>query len=1560
MWIDGRRYDAEQDGLILVPFSQQPGSRPAIISDGKICSLQQIQLIAENYRLDAAMYVDRQSLMFNQKAKVVIRPQLSVADVPGSVQVLSDVQLTVASTNQNGIGATRRFGDLKLSDHSETVCEFVVPPRLKSIKFELTAKVKNISKGTDETLSVGNSYELNGIDTSDKVQHLHLRPDHDGYWLEVRGKNGELRPSQAVRIDFWHRHFADSIAADLQSSDDGQIRLGNCANIARIRATLVNGVEEEWSLRQAATNEIPVVHGPFGQPIRFAAPEGVTSVSREELSMFATSRNFVVSDQFERIALDGRTVELRDLTPGDYVLRFKKTDKLVRVSVTEGPLRGDVVMGKTRRLELRGSAGAVIQKIDIDEGALRVQLQNASDSARMHVFASRYASPYDPFGEFSKVRDISPWKQSVALRKTAYVAGRTLSDEYQYILNRRYQKRFVGNMLERPSLLTSRYSIRETQNEVESLAAGEDFYEAGNEADAPTSREENGWSGRQNDGDFANIDFLERPALVLENLNPDADGVVEIDLQLLAGRHHLEFVVIDQLATCVREFNLQSQPFEPRELRLKAGLDPNAHFLMAKQIELLPKGGELTIEDLIAGRFHYFDDLEDVFRLFQTLNPSAPLPQFEFLLQWSKKPAEEKQKLYSEFACHELNYYLFQKDRPFFDGVVRKHIANKLEKQFLDSYFEDIPVDQYADNPWQFARLNAFERILLSRRNAERAKDLVRNIDEMVDLSPISREFAEALFETAIRTGELARESGLAFQPKSDASEAVEQLSKDKNGLGAGGGFGGRLEGGDVPGQPLKNPAIESPGDPAGGALGARFEQGENQKLRRAARLLSDDEAPEDAPGRVSDGQVIALSIKNLRDRSEVLYRRLQATKEYIEQQYYQLPLAEQSPQRVPANRFWQDFARHREGGFFSPHFAEAHRNLTEMLLALAVLDLPEAGPEHKFDYQDDSLTLTAASPMMAVHQQLRAVPFQPGNTTILVTENFYQHNDRYRVVDGIQQDKFVSSPFYAHTLYGSQVVITNPTSLSQAIDLLVQIPRGAIACNGSQQTQSRQIQLSAFSTQIFEYFFYFPAAGQFSHFPAHVSRDEQVLAVADNIEFNVIDQPLEVDRTSWNYVSQNGSDDDVLAFLEKENVLRLDLNKIAFRMNRAEFAARAFDLLQRRCLYSHLLWSYGIRHQDVDVTNQFLQHEDRIAQHVGLHLDSPLLSVDSYSRNWYQHREYDPLVNARINQVGAVRKILNPDFYQQYHRLLDLLAMVPKLSSEHHLAVTYYMLLQDRIDEALAHFGKINPDELNEKLQYDYCAAYLDFYMEKPDLAEATAQRWAEYPVDSWRKRFQSILDQVREIRGQQVVKDADDKQQDQRAAETATFDFQIDGQKIKVTARELDQVEVNYYEMDIELMFSRSPFEQADVESFSVIAPVHRQSIDLLPDGKFMSAEFQLPAEFANKNVEVEIRAGDLVKSKRYFANSITLQLMQRFGHLQALDAANQAPIAKAYVKVYSRRGDGRVAFHKDGYTDLRGRFDYVSQSNNPLDGIEQYSILILSPDHGAITHQVAPPAE
>ena len=73
-----------------------------------------------------------------------------------------------------------------------------------------------------------------------------------------------------------------------------------------------------------------------------------------------------------------------------------------------------------------------------------------------------------------------------------------------------------------------------------------------------------------------------------------------------------------------------------------------------------------------------------------------------------------------------------------------------------------------------------------------------------------------------------------------------------------------------------------------------------------------------------------------------------------------------------------------------------------------------------------------------------------------------------------------------------------------------------------------------------------------------------------------------------------------------------------------------------------------------------------------------------------------------------------------------------------------------------------------------------------------------------------------------------------------------------------------------------------------------------------------------------------------------------------------ADRRPLSQTYVKVYAQRKEGTVKFYKDGYTDLRGRFDYSSVSTNDLDVVQRFSVLILHDEDGATVKEVAPPRQ
>ena len=93
-------------------------------------------------------------------------------------------------------------------------------------------------------------------------------------------------------------------------------------------------------------------------------------------------------------------------------------------------------------------------------------------------------------------------------------------------------------------------------------------------------------------------------------------------------------------------------------------------------------------------------------------------------------------------------------------------------------------------------------------------------------------------------------------------------------------------------------------------------------------------------------------------------------------------------------------------------------------------------------------------------------------------------------------------------------------------------------------------------------------------------------------------------------------------------------------------------------------------------------------------------------------------------------------------------------------------------------------------------------------------------------------------------------------------------------------------------------------------------------------------------------------------YYANAMDVKLMENYGQLQVTNAAGGKPLSKVYVKVYARLGNGQVKFYKDGYTDLRGRFDYATVSTPEQQPVSRFAILALSDQEGALIREVAPP--
>ncbi|MCX7048726.1 MAG: hypothetical protein NTX50_24975, partial [Candidatus Sumerlaeota bacterium] len=1046
------------------------------------------------------------------------------------------------------------------------------------------------------------------------------------------------------------------------------------------------------------------------------------------------------------------------------------------------------------------------------------------------------------------------------------------------------------------------------------------------------------------------------------------------------------------------------------DLRLSVGLEPDKHFTERKLIDVVAKGDAFILSNVTTAKCEVYDNLERAYRLYATLSGDATLQEFRFILDWPTFKLEEKREKYEKYASHELHFFLYKKDPAFFKVSVLPFLRNKKDKTFLDWWLiaaidgnSKAPELSEWLKPWRHAQLNVVEKILLAQRLAADREGAARLVNEQFRLLPPDIDRYNHLFLTALqgRSLEMAAGGGAGGSAISLGGRVERQLAFSTDGaslmamdkLGVETAAAAPHPAGMA--MPASAPApaksVAFAGKPSEAAQDYKKTPARRAGIQTSEKLAElKEEAKTDLAvemeglKRDEGGLATRLRVSNAESRKELgelrysyadgankaldaraklqrLYRALEGTKEFAENNYYHIPIAQQIAGRVTVNAFWNDYAAYDgKSPFVSKNLAEASHNFTEMMFALSVLDLPFQAKKLESKTGEGSLTIQPGNEAVIFHKEIGEAKPQAEGASLLVSQNFFRLSDRYREENGERFDKFVTQEFLTNVVYGCQVVLTNPTSTRYKVDVLLEIPRGAIPVKNSQYTRSVHLDLQPYNTSTLEYHFYFPGSGKFMHYPVHVARNETLMAFVQPFNFNVVEQPSQVDKASWDYISQFGTDKDVLEYLGRESVQRTRLERIAWRMKDASFFRKTLDLLQKVHAFDATLWSYGIKHNDVPSIREYLQFRDDFVQQCGAYIDSPLLTRDPVLRKTYQHLEYSPLVNPRIHQLGRKRDILNDRLFGQYHQLMDILSCRPTLDQDDLLTVTYYLLLQDRVEEAQKFFDRVKPSKIQTALQYDYFKIYFAFCAEDFKSARSLASKYGDYPAERWRKLFAAVVAQLDEIekgaKAGAVDKMDQTEEQTRLAAAEPTLEFKIEAQKIQIQYLNVKECEVRYYPMDIELLFSRQPFVQEFSGLFSSIRPNSAETIKLDPEQKTRTVD--LPAKYQSSNVMVEIVAGALRKSQACYANSLNVQISENYAQLKVAHAKTGKALSKVYIKVYARMQGGEVRFYKDGYTDPRGRFDYASLNTNELDRVERFSILILSESDGALVKEAGLP--
>jgi hypothetical protein len=397
---------------------------------------------------------------------------------------------------------------------------------------------------------------------------------------------------------------------------------------------------------------------------------------------------------------------------------------------------------------------------------ISMKIFNINGSARVHIMTSNFihSSALMNFNEVKNVLENSIVSERFKLSewKNAYLSNRRLGDEFRYVFDRKYLKRFTGNSLEKPQILLKRLKIRETNFEEEAVGLG-DNYESidihnsytgnynGDSVQAPIRQNPNVQNNypydgnqkqqrfrppqqtlRSSKGGFAPghhksnedeqfksfINFLKHPGLVKANLIPDKNGNLQFTVP--SGKFSNLYVLIsdDENVTDLHiQLPSQTQDIKCRNLSLNKPLDPKKTYNQVRNVINLKEGDRHKIKDITSVDYIIIDSLEKTKNIqleIARMDGYEIRPDLLFLTTWDKLSYEEQIKKYTSYLCHETHVFLYFRDRPFFEKVIRPFITNKSEKSFIDHWllenYEEIK--KYTGVEF-FDNLNSVEKILL-------------------------------------------------------------------------------------------------------------------------------------------------------------------------------------------------------------------------------------------------------------------------------------------------------------------------------------------------------------------------------------------------------------------------------------------------------------------------------------------------------------------------------------------------------------------------------------------------------------------------------------------------------------------------------------------------------------------------------------------------------------------------------------------------------------------------------------------------------------------------------
>jgi hypothetical protein len=448
---------------------------------------------------------------------------------------------------------------------------------------------------------------------------------------------------------------------------------------------------------------------------------------------------------------------------GTYELFYKKTSEKTLLVVHKGVywesenyiLTQKNLVRIPKKIAMKRILDFKVSKEDAKENdslsKVSFKIDGAQSNLKVHAFAFNtiHKNGYYMIRTYVYLPTKFVEKNNFRIRdaRNQYLSNKKLNDEVRYALERKYLKSFIGTTLERPSLLFKKKYVCDTYFNAPTQAQEvgyQNFFDRENRTiGGPTFVGANRNKGKKGNGGhrgtekvnlknhlgtnadnymYSFLNFLDTPPCVMPNLK-NKDGVFSFDIDTNLFTN-LIILAIDDTSATQKFIDLDRKEdviptLKIRTIALDNPLDSQKSYQETRNAIVLGPNVKHIIDDITSVDYQTIDSVQKVGQVLQELlrlkhEETQPFTTSLWLYNWINADKELKNKKYSMHMCNEFNFFLYFKDKEYFEDVVRPSIAAKVEKTLID-YFLLEQYDHFEAyrHVSVYDSLNALEQCLL-------------------------------------------------------------------------------------------------------------------------------------------------------------------------------------------------------------------------------------------------------------------------------------------------------------------------------------------------------------------------------------------------------------------------------------------------------------------------------------------------------------------------------------------------------------------------------------------------------------------------------------------------------------------------------------------------------------------------------------------------------------------------------------------------------------------------------------------------------------------------------